>query len=392
MGKLIMKIFGYTEFTFIGDRRAALLSLFLSKGLHISSYEYDGENTVIALSVSDAANAEKIIKGSGERIVKRETKGFVPYIARYRKRYGIYAGCALYAALLFILMTRIWEIKITGIETMTDHEARGYLESVGIYEGGSNIFDVDSVRNRLVLSSDKIAWASVYADGVIAKIDIKESVIKEKPKKDEGCANVVAEKGGVIVSTLAYGGRAAVIPGQVVKEGDVLISGIYEDKYKNTHYAYAKGKVMARTDIVITSECEALSREKIYTGEEDREFRIIFSKKSLKIGGKCRFTEGECDTIRENSRIVLFSLIKLPISLETTTYKQYKIEDVERNREEMQKAAMKELSYKKAEIAKSADILLSREKVDISEGVCKVTCTLTVIEEIGKTERITKKE
>ena len=66
--------------------------------------------------------------------------------------------------------------------------------------------------------------------------------------------NVVASEGGTVVRMNAFGGQKAVQVGDSVAKGDLLVSGVFVDKYGGSHFVHAWGEVIAEVERTLTVE------------------------------------------------------------------------------------------------------------------------------------------
>ena len=95
---------------------------------------------------------------------------------------------------------------------------------------------------------------------------MRELYRNERKKHEHGTyANIVADCDGVVEEVNVVEGQAAVFPGQLVRKGQVLISGVVDGKDGEFRYEYAEGEVMQDCDFNMRkSQCE--SRKKSIYG------------------------------------------------------------------------------------------------------------------------------
>ena len=92
-------------------------------------------------------------------------------------------GLLLGMFLLWLSGQFVWDVRVTGNETMTATEVKQVLKESG-FGVGSYIPALQSneLENRVMLLSDRISWMSIYMDGTVAMVQIKENVLP--PQKE----------------------------------------------------------------------------------------------------------------------------------------------------------------------------------------------------------------
>ena len=169
-------------------------------------------------------------------------------LRRYRKRTGLFAGAALVLAALMILGCFIWQVEIRGLQTIPEEEVRTALEELGVRKGVlRRDIDAREVERRLLIRLDKAAWVAVNLRGSRAVVEIMERVVPPDPIDDHTPHNVVAAKPGFITYLEVYNGQPTVKVGDSVDRGEILVSGIMEDKKGRSRTVHARGKVLAQS-------------------------------------------------------------------------------------------------------------------------------------------------
>ncbi|MBR4870444.1 MAG: sporulation protein YqfD, partial [Oscillospiraceae bacterium] len=98
---------------------------------------------------------------------------------------------------------------------------------------------------------------------------------------DEATAcNIVAKKSGLVTKVQTFSGRAAVLPGTTVEEGDLLISGIADTDTAGARILAGMGSVTARTWYTFTVP---ISKEAVFlaAGEEEHRFAAVAGRKRI---------------------------------------------------------------------------------------------------------------
>ena len=185
-------------------------------------------------------------KGTRTRIVKK--RGLLFITPRYRFRFGMFAGFALFAAVMLIFPNFVWNVTVVGNERIKTEEILSVLKSMGVYEGApKKHISSGKIRAALPLKVGGIAWAAVNVDGVKATVEISEADEPQKDEDEKQPCNLVAKCDGIIKKMLIEEGVSVVETGQSVAKGDLLASGISEYKDGSLGLKHSHGEVIAQT-------------------------------------------------------------------------------------------------------------------------------------------------
>ena len=201
----------------------------------------------VNIGLKDFKKIRKIAKKTKCKVGIDRKKGVPFFLHKYKKRKFFLAMFLIIILALFILSKFIWniEINITG-DDLTEDEILSSLNENGLYIGESKRdIDIKEIVNNIRLARSDIAWIGIELKGTNAIVEVVEA--EEKPEiiaQDEYC-NIVSDKEGKIVKINANTGTAMVKPGDVVKEGTLLIGGWMEGKYTGTRFVRATGEIEA---------------------------------------------------------------------------------------------------------------------------------------------------
>ena len=91
----------------------------------------------------------------------------------------------------------------------------------------------------------------------------------------------MSSKTAQIAETEVYAGQKMVKLGDVVYEGDLLVSGVVESADGKTTYHHASAKILAQTNFTKEFSVALNQEEKNYTGKEKKRYRIDICGKKL---------------------------------------------------------------------------------------------------------------
>ncbi len=177
--------------------------------------------------------------------------GILFRLRRFRFRFGLLAGAALFFLVLQLLSSRIWVIRVSGNIRVDANRVLDALQPLGIYEGCDfDAVDIATLRLSALQQFPELTWLTVNRQGSCLTVEVRESNPTE-PIPDNTPANLIAARDGVIVRVNAVSGRAVVSPGDAVTKGDLLISGVV-DSSVGPQLKRAVGSVIARTAHTLT--------------------------------------------------------------------------------------------------------------------------------------------
>lgn len=197
-------------------------------------------------SVRGYRKMRSLARKAGVRLRVGERHG-APFVAhRYRRRWGIAAGAALFAILLVVSQQFVWAVRVEGCEQLEPRVLLSALEELGVKRGARiSTIDARDVRQLITLRIGALSWATLNLQGTTATLVIRERT-PPPPKVDTNIpANVVAARDGQIMRMEVTDGRSLCKKGDVVARGDLLVSGVNEDRWGLTHLIRANARIVA---------------------------------------------------------------------------------------------------------------------------------------------------
>ena len=251
------------------------------------------------------------------RIIKR--KGLPFLLRRYRGRWGLIVGPALFLILCARLFGLIWCVKYYEVPTKYQQEIDQALAENGVLVGSRPTEEMlRRARQVILMNSEDLADVSLnFVRGRLV-VEISERTKEPDPLRP-GAGSIVAEKGGIIEQVDVRHGFSAVIKGQRVEEGELLITGTYiDEKTGNIVITPAQGTVIARTETAyeITQPLQFVA--KVPTGKVYHQYHLLIGGKRIPLGITQDFSENsEVQTVCEPLSIFGFSL---PAMLEVSSF------------------------------------------------------------------------
>ena len=175
-----------------------------------------------------------------------ERHGLPFWLHRYRRRVGAAAGAALAAAALIASQQFLWVVRVEGCERLPESQLLNALEELGVKRGApKGKVDALDVQQRLLYRVDGVIWVALNIRGTTATLVVKERTMPP-PKIDTNVpANVVAAQDGQIKRLEVTDARALLKVGDTVRAGEIIVTGVLEDRWGLTHLVRAGARVVA---------------------------------------------------------------------------------------------------------------------------------------------------
>ena len=362
-----------------------VLNLCSARNLAFWDLEWEGETQFTCrVSRQDLRtlrnNAEKL--DCRIEVLRREG---VPYaLGRLRRRQALAAGIVLWGLWLALSSVLIWDIRITGNESVPREEILRALEENGVRRGAWGLsVNGEDIRNHLLLEIPELSWVAVNVSGCRANVEVRERRTAPKPLDRKTPCNLVARRDGLVLRVQALGGVPQVMKGMSVTEGQLLISGVEDTGTFGTRFTAGLGSVEGRTWYTLTANVPLTGAEKRYTGREKRLHSVIFGSRRIKFFANSSIDSGQCDKITERTPVRVCGL-PLPVIWETETLRFYETEPVTVTQARRQKETGAALeAYLHSLVDPYGEVTASQIASRLRGGVLTVTLTAECREELG---------
>lgn len=375
--KFFRFLFGYVSFSAKGGFPERFINL--CRLGRINLWNLRSENSVI-YACTDCAGYRKIrsaAKKSGMRVRIKRKHGLPFFLNRHSHRAGIILGLCLCAASICILSTRIWSIDVTGNVRVPAEEITGVFEQLGVKKGVSgDSIDIKSVEIEALRRLPGISWLNINVNGSTALIEVREThEIKESDGSDEP-SDIVAARDGQIIILRPFNGTQEQKIGNPVLKGDLLISGIEENKDLTVSFCRASGYVVARTRRSISAEQKNRLKAVRITEQKTAhtaEF-LVFSIPMGKI---------EKNAYREKSSLFING-VTLPVSITKCTEYIKEETDITLSAAQTRQLAVLRFFRSCSEDFRYLKSEESEIKLSQAENSCKISGDFVCIENIGR--------
>lgn len=383
-GSVMYLLFGENEFAVDMKDGARMLNLFMEYGIAYRSFHaVDGDFISFRCSSYSSLAVRRICRQNGIGLKIIGSRGLPPMICRYRKRVGLFIGAMIAAILISLSDDFIWDIQISGNESVTYTEVVNALSEQGLSVGARiDGLNVDRIKTRLMVESDEISWMSINIMGTVAHVQIREVKAPDAPPPTKP-ANIVASRDGQIEYLEVTRGDATVRSGEAVRCGDVLISGVRDSKDGSFSVMRADGRVFAVTERLFRIEIPYEYEEKIYSQPQKSGFSVIFFGKEIKVF-KIAGNDGVfCDTI-ESVEMMTLGDVRIPVGIKTVMRSEYTTVNQTHTPEEAMEIAYYRLERQISAEIPEGQILRKSINTEIGESSYILTCTVRCVEDIAE--------
>jgi similar to stage IV sporulation protein len=319
-------------------------------------------------------------------------EGGVPRLCRFlAARAGLLVGLLCGILLLRLAQSVLWDIRISGNQTVSNRALEESLATCGFFVGCSlKDFEADKTENDVLMQDDRLAWISINRKGTVAYVEVREKTQRPPDDTDEP-RDIVASIGGVIQRVELEEGNVRVAAGELVGEGDVLVSGIYDSMNQGIRLTAAKARVYARTTRILTVEIPFSYEQKVYETDPGQ---ILSEKSIFFFGNHIKFSKSTgnlgafCDTIENEKSWGMLGGIGFPISTRIAWQIPYSVVTATRTLAEAEELAYFELARQIAALPGGAELITKSISISHGADALTLTCNLTCIEDIGAVRRI----
>ena len=316
--KLIINyILGYLTINVEGYFIERFINMCRNKNILLWNIKRKNSSFIICkIGIKEFKKIRDIARKTKCKITITSKKG-IPFIfEKYKKRKIFLLMMCIISGLLFVLSQFVWniEVKITG-DTLNEDEIINSLNENGLYIGEKkSSIDVKEIINNVRLKREDISWIGIEIKGTNAIVEVVEAEEKPEVVDENDYCSIVSDKPGKILKVIANNGTAMVKPGDIVKEGSLLIAGWIEGKYTGTRFVRADGKIDALVWYTETASVKLNEKKIEKTGNTEKKYALNINNFRINLYKKLSNFE-KYDTIYTAKKIKIFSNFYIPVEL-----------------------------------------------------------------------------
>lgn len=365
---------GYLKIRISGYSPERFLNLCKHKEIEMWGLEAKSNTYEMYMTVKGFRKLKPILRKTRTRITILERYGVPFFFYKYRKRKLFFCGMILCTIIIFMLSRFIWNIDIKGNQTITDEVVIEYLETTGVFHGMKRSkVNCEQIDTGIRKNFHEIIWVSASLEGSNIIIQVKENTDTfQVSQTEENPGDLIATAEGKIIEMVTRSGVPCVKEGDVVKAGDILVSGTVEVKNDagevvREDYKAADADVYAEVIIPYEDLCENIYQEKVYTNKRHKQVYLNLFGYHIGLGLKKNKTKNY-EIVSEETQLKLNQNFKLPIYFGKNYGKGYKLKERERTKEEKEIILNHNLESYCKELEESGIVILEKQ-VALAEDV-----------------------
>ncbi len=394
--KLFHLLTGYAQFEITGDS-ARFLNMTAKSGFGFWDFSRRGERSCVRCRAREYRRLWPFARRCGVRLRCVKKRGLPFQVRRLWLRKGLCLGILCGIALYFFLSSFVWGVSISGTESLSDRQVLEAAEKNGVYSGAwKGDFTPKLAAHSIISDLPELKWASVNTDGCFVEIAVGEGEKKPEITDDLRWSNMVAAREGKILAIEAERGRPEVALGDTVAKGDILISGLYQERLDP--YApppekpletlgAARGSVRAETYREFTVQVSSEKRELLPTGKKQTNSVFCLFGFRIPLGLQSEPPEN-CRMYRDDSMVTALG-VELPVGIEREVFVLLEETGRPMGKQELKEAALLKLrEAQKAALPAGSRILKEELTYSFPEGMCIVSASCRCEEEIGEIREV----
>jgi len=252
-----------------------------------------------------------------------EKNGIFWSIHRILSRPILLSGVAAVFFFYLLIPSRIFFVKAEGNRTVPTRQILSEAEKCGIAFGVSReVVRSEKIKNALLERIPQLQWVGVNTSGCVATISVTERNTDQVAEDTIGVSSLYASRDGYILSATATKGSLVVQPGNTVKEGQLLISGL-TDCGIAIRAERAEGEIYAQTSRLL-NVIMLQDKRLIHTSGTDRKkISLILGKKRINLWKDSGISVDSCGRMYEEYYVTLPGGFLLPVAICIESFPEY---------------------------------------------------------------------
>lgn len=249
---LIRSIKGFVRFEIYGENAIKFLNSLIKNDIFIWNTSKIKNKFYTNTSIKNYILIHKPAKERNIKLRIVERHGLPFIVNKYKHRLGILIGFLSFMLFLIIMSQFIWVIEIHGNKSIDSNQLIKFISQKNIFPGQyrKNI-DVKPIEQEILLKFKNISWISINIQGSKATVEINEQTPPPQNWNNGAPCNIIAAKRGIIKHVEAYSGQNLVDIGDLINKGQIIVSGIIEDKSLNNTLVRANAKAIAKVEDIV---------------------------------------------------------------------------------------------------------------------------------------------
>ena len=329
---------------------------------------------------------KSVTKELDAALTVRREKGAPVVLLRFRRRYVLLGAAILFLLLFWWGNTFLWNIEVSGNDTVPTEQILRALEKQGVKVGTRSLsIDQEDLRNHILLELKDISWLAVNVSGCTAHVQVVERHRPPVLLKDAEKCNVIAAKDGLVTKVKALDGKAEVLAGSTVTKNQLLISGVVDSEMSGVRLLHGMGQVYARTWYDLSVSVPLQIRQYGEIEKQRTRFFLIFGKQRINFLSRGSVLGTDCDKITLYKPLTLPFGFRLPVTLAVEKLTAYAAAEALRSAEEARQEGEQALLHELQTLLEEDGTVESTRFAAVEKDGClTVTLKAECLEQIGR--------
>jgi len=298
-------------------------------------------------------------KGWTLRILER--KGFFWPLRRILRRPALVGALGLILMISMFLPGKVLLVEVEGNVRIPENRILEAARQSGIgFWADRRQVRSEKMKNALLGALPELQWAGVNTYGSRAVITVRERAEEAQQQTQFGVSSVVAARDGVILSTVATRGSCVVSPGQAVREGELLISGVM-DFGLSVRMTQAEGEIFAQTRRNLTVKTLQEQEQRTLKGSTTEKYSLIIGKKRINFYKGSGISDSSCVKMYSEYVLTLPGGFALPLTIVKESVTEFDLTPCAQE-EEAVSAGLSDFAQKYLHQLMVAGVIVSREE------------------------------
>ena len=295
---------------------ARMLQELTQQGLVLHGGSVQGEfELTLTVTETELPVLEALAKRRGCTLRLLGRSGIGWQLQKLLRRRVLIAGLSAMLLLSLWVPSRVFFFQVEGNDAVPARLILEQVQKCGLTFGCSRrSIRSEQLKNQLLEAIPGLQWAGINTRGCVATVTVRERSRTPELQEKKGSGNIVALRDAIILSCQASRGNAMVLPGQAVRQGEILISGL-TDCGGVIRAQRAAGEVFgqtARSFSVIIPE-KFLIKGPIL--ESKTRYALCIGKKRINFFKESGNLPSGCDKIVSYYGVTLPGGLELPVQL-----------------------------------------------------------------------------
>lgn len=313
------------------------------------------------INKKDYGSIQHMAKRKGWTVRILERKGLFWLMRRIFMRPALVGVLGLILMISIFLPGKVLLVEVEGNERIPEKRILEAARQSGIgFWADRRQVRSEKMKNALLGALPELQWAGVNTYGSRAVITVRERAEEAQQQAQFGVSSVVAARDGVILSTVATRGSCVVTPGQAVREGELLISGVM-DYGLTVRMTQAEGEIFAQTRRNLTVKTLQEQDQRTRKGSTTEKYSLIIGKKRINFYKGSGISDSSCVKMYSEYVLMLPGGFALPLSIVKESVTEFDLTPCAQE-EEAVFAGLSDFAQKYLQQLMVAGVIVSREE------------------------------